>query len=96
MKRLEIIIRLCVHVAAVIGLLGPSAAWTAEPVNTDSQGLAIQGYDPVAYFVQGKALRGMEEFTYQWMGAEWRFTSVEHLDLFRANPEKYAPQYGGY
>ena len=81
---------------AVIGMLDLSAAWAAKPVNTDTQGLAIMGYDPVAYFIQGKALKGTEEFAYQWMGAEWRFASAEHLDLFRANPEEYAPQYGGY
>jgi YHS domain-containing protein len=51
---------------------------------------------PYAYFTQGKALKGTERFTYQWMGAEWRFASAEHLDMFRSNPEKYAPQYGGY
>ena len=96
MKYLERILYLCLLSMTVIGLLDPSTARAAEPVNTDSQGLAIQGYDPVAYFIQGKALKGTEEFAYQWMGAEWRFASVEHLDLFRSNPEKYAPQYGGY
>ena len=96
MKYLEKIIHSCVLFTALIGMLGLPAAWAIEPVNADTQGLAIQGYDPVAYFIQGKPLKGTEEYTYQWMGAEWRFASAEHLDLFRSNPEEYAPQYGGY
>lgn len=83
-------------VAAVIGMVDLSAVWAAEPINTDTQGLAIQGYDPVAYFILGKPVKGTEEFVYQWMGAEWRFYSAEYLDLFRSDPEGYAPQYGGY
>lgn len=81
---------------ALIGMVDLSAGWAAEQINTDTQGLAIQGYDPVAYFIQGKPLKGTEEFSYQWMGAEWRFVSAQNLDLFRSNPEQYAPQYGGY
>ena len=96
MKYLEKIIHSCVLFTALIVMLEQPAAWAAKPVNADTQGLAIMGYDPVAYFTQGKSLKGMKEFTYQWMGAEWRFASAEHLDLFRANPEEYAPQYGGY
>ena len=96
MKYLAKILYSGLLVTAVIGMLDLTGAWAAEPVNTDTQGLAIMGYDPVAYFDQGKSLKGTEELAYQWMGAEWRFASAEHLDLFRSNPEKYAPQYGGY
>jgi YHS domain-containing protein len=85
-----------VLLTAAIGLIELSAAWAAKPINTDTQGLALQGYDPVGYFIQGKPLKGTEEFAYQWMGAEWHFANAEHLDLFRSNPEHYAPQYGGY
>lgn len=96
MKYLEKILHSGVLLAAVIGFLDLSAIWAAEPVNTDTQGLAIQGYDPVAYFIQGRPFKGTEAFAYRWMGAEWRFVNAEHLDLFRSSPEKYAPQYGGY
>ena len=58
--------------------------------------LAIRGYDTVAYFTLGEATKGSKEFEYEWMGATWRFSSAEHLALFEAEPEKYAPQYGGY
>ena len=96
MKYLWTILFLGVLLIAVIGILDLHTAWAIKPVNTDAQGLAIKGYDPVAYFIQGRPLKGAEEFTYHWMGAEWRFASAEHLDLFKSNPEKYAPQYGGY
>jgi YHS domain-containing protein len=96
MKYLETIFCLGVLLTAVIGMLDLPKAWAIKPVNTDTQGLAINGYDPVAYFIQGKSLKGTEKLAYQWMGAEWRFASAEHLELFKSNPEKYAPQYGGY
>jgi len=96
MKSSAAILCLGVLLVAVRGVLALPTAWAEEPINTDPQGLAIKGYDPVAYFTQGKPLKGSEEFTYQWMGAQWRFASAEHLDLFKSNPEKYAPQYGGY
>jgi len=71
-------------------------ALAVAPVNHDRRGLAIDGYDPVAYFTDGKPVQGSEQFTYQWNGATWRFASQEHRDLFAADPERYAPQYGGY
>ena len=70
---------------------------TSKPiVNAGSEGIAIKGYDTVAYFTMGKPVKGDEQFTNEWHGAKWLFSSVEHRDLFAVNPEKYAPQYGGY
>ena len=63
---------------------------------TDDAGLAIRGTDPVAYFTQGAPVAGSAEFTHTWNNATWRFASAENRDLFAANPEQYAPQYGGY
>lgn len=65
------------------------------PVNIE-KGFAIEGYDPVAYFTDGKPVAGKAEFEHTWNGATWRFASAEHRDLFAADPAKYAPQYGGY
>jgi len=59
-------------------------------------GLAIQGYDPVAYFTDNKAARGNTKFTSEHDGARYLFTSAEHKTLFDSNPAKYAPAYGGY
>ena len=57
---------------------------------------AIDGYDPVAYFVSNAAAKGAKAYTHKWNGADWYFVSAENRDLFTANPEKYAPRYGGY
>jgi YHS domain-containing protein len=58
--------------------------------------IAIKGYDTVAYFTMGKALKGNESFTFPWHGMTWYFSTKENRDLFAASPEKYAPQYDGY
>ena len=58
-------------------------------------GRAIRGYDTVAYHTENRAVKGNSEFSYEWNGAEWHFASVENRDLFAADPDRYAPQYGG-
>ena len=79
-----------------IAALLTSCTSTAAPVNVNSDGIAIKGFDTVAYFTEGKPVKGDEQFQFQWSGAKWLFSSREHLELFKAAPEKYAPQYGGY
>ncbi|MCY3969358.1 MAG: YHS domain-containing protein [Acidobacteria bacterium] len=74
----------------------PATAAEEDPVFTTRGNLAIRGYDPVAYFTEGKAVKGDRDFTLGWQGADWRFASAENRDLFSEDPEKYAPQYGGY
>ena len=74
----------------------PSPVWAKGTINKNWKGLAIKGYDPVAYFTLGRPVKGKSEFEYKWEGAKWRFSTSEHLNLFISNPEKYAPQYGGY
>lgn len=72
-------------------------AQAREPgVFYQENGLAIRGTDPVAYFQEGKPVAGKPQFKYQWGNATWRFSSAENRDLFASNPEKYAPQYGGF
>ena len=58
--------------------------------------LAIRGADPVAYFTEGAAVAGNAAYRYTWNGATWQFSSAQNRALFAANPEAYAPQYGGY
>ena len=58
--------------------------------------LAIKGYDPVAYFTDGKPVRGTAEFEFEWDDRRWLFASAEHRDLFKASPVRYAPQFGNY
>jgi YHS domain-containing protein len=65
------------------------------PVNV-AEGIAVKGYDPVAYFVVGQPTPGVDKYTDRWNGAAYRFVSAENLERFKADPEKYVPQYGGY
>ncbi|GAA4406443.1 hypothetical protein GCM10023187_25890 [Nibrella viscosa] len=60
------------------------------------EGKAIRGYDPVAYFTESKPVPGDANISYNYQGADWYFASETNRDAFKANPEKYAPQYGGY
>jgi len=83
-------------VAVALSVLVPAAAQAKDPVNETFLGVAIDGADPVAYFEEGRHVEGRSDFEAEWQGATWRFASAAHRDLFRAEPEKYAPQYGGY
>lgn len=86
--------------AALVLALAPVAAPTAaakEPVyQSFLGGVAINGYDAVAYFAEGEPVEGSSDFTHDWNGATWRFATAENRDKFAADPEAYAPQYGGY
>lgn len=88
-----------------LGLFTAAGSLAAEPINTlektglfgyDPTGVAIRGADTVAYFTEGKYVPGTDSHTTTWSGATWKFSSQENLDLFVADPQRYAPQYGGY
>ena len=79
------------------------SALAAKPVNTlknsffaSQTDTAINGYDSVAYFTKSAPVKGLDAHTYEWKGAKWKFSNQANLELFKNNPEKYAPQYGGY
>lgn len=84
-----------ISISFVLLLAGFSgiAAGTSEVGVVD---VAIKGYDTVAYFKDGKALKGSESFTFPWHGMTWYFLSKENRDLFAGSPEQYAPQYDGW
>ncbi|MBK6939072.1 MAG: hypothetical protein IPH13_02545 [Planctomycetes bacterium] len=65
-------------------------------VNRDASGLVIDGYDPVAYFTDGKPVQGDPEFRTTWRGGTYQFASSEHLRMFEADPHEYAPAFGGW
>ncbi len=67
-----------------------------DQVNKNGQGVALKGYDPVAYFEQGRPVKGSLKFPHEWMGATWWFASTENRALFSKDPQKFAPQFGGY
>ena len=58
--------------------------------------LAIKGYDPVAYFTDAKPTPGAPAFEYEWDQHVWRFSSAKHMELFKTDPARYAPQFGNY
>jgi YHS domain-containing protein len=68
----------------------------SETVSQTADGFAIEGYDAVAYQTAENAFRGSQQYEYAWKGAKWLFVSKENQERFASNPEKYAPQYGGY
>lgn len=70
---------------------GKSPVYTGLVANT-----AVGGYDPVAYFKQGKPVRGSSKYSLKHQGVNWRFSSAANRDAFKANPGRYAPAYGGY
>ena len=88
---------LTVH-ALVMGslLFFAFSAGAVERVNKDTFGVAIKGYDPVAYFTEGRAVKGSSQYTVSWNEASWYFSTAAHRDKFAAEPDRYAPQYGGY
>ena len=73
------------------------AAMAEPPIYTGLfSDTALQGHDAVAYFTEGKPVKGSDDFTADYMGAKFKFSSAANRDAFLADPEKYAPQYGGY
>lgn len=78
-------------------LMSTGVCLAISPVNKSMfTGVAIKGYDCVAYFTEGRPIKGLEKYMYQWQDAKWRFATEENRNRFRAAPDKYAPRYGGY
>jgi YHS domain-containing protein len=80
----------------VAALALPAAAQNKTLLNLDSSGVAIQGYDPVAFFTDNKPVKGKPEFVAKRDGAIYYFASKEHREMFVKEPAKYEPCYGGY
>ena len=85
--------RILALIAAI--LFSPAALTQKPPVFSDRHG-AIRGHDPVAYFDRKGPVKGSKQFSHPWRGATWYFAGAENRDKFAAEPERYAPQYGGY
>ena len=92
--------KLLVAIAFAVGTLTLAAVPAYADQSPVYTGLlsrvAVGGYDPVAYFTDGRPVRGATAFRINHQGYEYRFASAEHLAAFRANPSRYLPQYGGY
>lgn len=85
--------------AIVISAIAVSSCSTSvgvSQINTDSNGLAVRGFDAVAFFADNAAVQGSPTFEYVWNGAKWAFANAANLEKFKQDPEAYAPQFGGY
>jgi hypothetical protein len=87
--------RMKAHTLAAALLAAATSAFAADPIHT-TNGAALSGYDPVAYFTEKKATKGKPEIELEWAKVKWRFASEANRDAFRADPTRYAPQFGGY
>lgn len=91
-----LVLVLGVFAFAKINRISP-LAWGHKEVNQATfDKTAINGYDPVGYFTDGKAIKGNAEISYEWKGANWQFASDANKEMFIGDPEKYMPAFGGY
>ena len=89
----------CLAGASLTALSGaalPAFAKTVSRFSLSKNGTSLKGYDTTAYFQSNRPAKGSDATTVAWKGATWRFASQKDADLFKANPEAYAPQFGGY
>jgi YHS domain-containing protein len=89
---------LFVVLGLIVAIASSAVADSNSPVpavNT-AEGIGLKGYDPVAYFIKGSPTQGTKQHSFLWKGVSYRFASAENLEKFKADPEKYLPQYGGY
>jgi YHS domain-containing protein len=79
--------------ATLIACLAPGPVLAAE---TAGARLVLKGHDPVAYFTEHKPVKGSAKFAYEWDEGRYHFANAKHRDMFAGDPERYAPQFGGY
>ncbi len=91
-----LLVALGLTLAAFTTAPAPAFAETAPVYTPLLSNVGVSGYDVVAYFTDGRPMRGSAQFKTTHQGVEYRFASAEHLAAFRANPTRYLPQYGGY
>jgi YHS domain-containing protein len=89
---------LVVVLGLLVGIAGAAAAGADAPVPAVNaqEGICLKSYDPVAYFINRAPMQGSAQYSYVWKGITYRFASGENLRRFKADPEEYLPQYGGY
>jgi YHS domain-containing protein len=93
-NRKVLFLMLFIGIAAVLAAC--SNTDSALGINTDTSGTALRGFDAVSYFAAANAVRGDAKYEFAWNGAKWLFSSEENLKRFQADPEAFAPQFGGY
>ena len=93
---ISLLVCLLAGIGITVSVVPAKAATTERVVVNRFTGVAIEGFDPVAYFVDGQAVQGTAEFETNLWGAVWRFRNEGNRASFQAHPEVYGPQYGGY
>jgi hypothetical protein len=81
------------NVLVLVGLVAAIFLGCRAIAQAADQSLALKGYDPVAYFTEKRPMLGVEQYQHEWDGATYRFASAKHLELFKADPDRYLPQY---
>jgi YHS domain-containing protein len=82
--------------AGALAAVAQSSKAPVDPISKSNNGIALRGHDPVGYFTQGKPVKGEASYAHEWMGATWHFATAANRDTFAKDPERYAPQFGGY
>jgi YHS domain-containing protein len=96
MKRQKSLLFLFISATAIFLAACAGSADDFKKVNTTAENVAVKGFDAVAYFTADKAIEGNPQYSFIWNGAKWYFSSSENMEKFKAAPESYAPQFGGY
>ena len=92
---LVVLLIVTILILAIRYKISPLAWGIYGPVNT-TENIAIDGFDPTTYHFSNTAQKGMDSISYNWKGVDWHFISEENRSQFQADPEKYAPQFGGF
>lgn len=95
MKKFILFLTVGIGIAVAVWV-GVKQSESFKQINTTAENVAIKGFDTVAYFSQQTAVEGNPQFSFVWNGAKWYFSSAENMEKFKANPESFAPQFGGY
>jgi len=99
-SNLNSVVKVLAFLVVTVGSITPLTSYavkqTGGEYNTMYAGLGAKGYDVVAYFTEGKPVQGTDKHEFVYGGVTWRFANANHQQMFAANPEKYAPQYGGF
>ena len=98
MRTMRISANLPIMILCLFGILAIAIpnVYSAGGINKDENGIAIKGYDTVAYFTEGRAVKGNSKYSYTWEDAVWHFSTSQNRELFAENPAQYAPQFGGH
>ena len=94
----ETCVKFVISVFFLIGLLilPQSTVLAGNAQSSKVYGVAIDGYDPVAYFTESRPVKGSSEYSYTWNQAQWHFSNPQHREMFADNPEKYTPKRSGF